>query len=98
MHLVIQARGRRWALQDLRRLRRTGVDISRVKLVLVEEAWRATWTAQLALGGAPLAGVILLTVRHVGKRHLLGGLRHAEEELLCAWRFRRVAVALHEPH
>jgi hypothetical protein len=97
-HLVVEARGRRRALEDLRRLRLTGVDVSRVELVLVQEARRAARTAQLALGGAPLAWVIVLTVRHVGKRNLFGGLRHAKEQLLCAWRFGRVAVALHETH
>jgi hypothetical protein len=98
VHLVVKTRRRRGALQNLRRLRgRTPVDISRVVLVLVVEARRAA-THLLALGGAPLAGVILLAIRHVGERYLLGRLRHAEHKLLGAWWFRCLAAALHKSY
>lgn len=99
MHLVVQARWRRRALQDLRRLGRlTGINVSPMKLVVVEEARWALAAHLLALRGAPLAWVVLLAIRHVGKRDLFSGLRHAEEELLCAWRLGRLTVALHETH
>jgi hypothetical protein len=101
VHLVVQSRGRRRALQDLGWLRRrAAVDVSWVELVLVEEArWSRLVAHLLALRGAPFTrGVILLAVRHVAKRDLLGRLRHAEEELLGARRLGCVAVALHQAH
>jgi hypothetical protein len=71
-----------------------------MELVLVEEAgWPRLVAYLLTLRGAPFTrGVILLAVRHVAKRDLLGRLRHAEEELLGARRLGRVTVALHEAH
>ena len=99
VHLVVQARRRGRALQDLSRLRRlTIVNVGRVELVVVEEARRAALAAQLlTLRATPLARVVLLAVRQIGQRHLFGGLRHPEE-LLRARRVGRVAMALHETH
>jgi hypothetical protein len=75
VHLVVQPRGRRRALQDLGWLRRrAAVDVPWVELVLVEEAgWPRLVAHLLALRGAPFTrGVILLAVRHVAKRDLRG--------------------------
>ena len=80
--------------------RRADVDVSGVELVVVDEETRraALATHLLALRGASLARIVWLAVRDVGKGYLLGRLRHAEKDLLGAWRFGCVAVALHKAH
>lgn len=96
VHLVIETR-RRWTLQDLGRLRgRAGVHVAWMELAVVEET-RGPTPYLLTLGGTSLASILLLAIRHVGERDLLGRLRHAEE-LLRARRLGGVAVALHQAY
>jgi hypothetical protein len=67
---------------------------------IIEKAWgsAALTTKLLALRVSPLTLIVLLTVRDIRERHLLGGLWHSDEKLLRARRLRSVAMTLHEAH
>lgn len=96
--MVIQTR-RGWSLENLCGLLRlsTIIHLRRMELV-IEEPWGSLPLLNLALGCAAVPLKLLFSVGNVRQRDLLSGLRHPDEELFRSWWFRRVAVALHEPH